>query len=256
MPAHRRARLRHRPGADGPQDVAMLALEGLAIGAPGQPRAAADSLTRDDEAAEMLEQAAELRIAGGVRNAAVERKVLVDAILAALDRCLDGVEAFRDLSKLGGGGALGGKPCCLGLDAGAQLQHREHLAQGGELLHIDAERPACIGGDEGADALPRHDQAFCAQRRHGFPYHGTADAGGRDHLLLGRQSRARWNLAAGDVGGQPRDQFMRQRSRLRQWRGRRKQGRSRHRLSHLGRWSMLLGALDTSRARRMIEVII
>src|SRR6266480_1209719 len=71
VPAHGRARLRHRAGADGLHDVAVLALERLAVGAPGHAGPAANGLARDDEAPEMLEKAPELRVAGGVGDAAM-----------------------------------------------------------------------------------------------------------------------------------------------------------------------------------------
>src|SRR3954452_23081931 len=81
MPAHRGARLRHRASADRLHDVAMLLLEGFAVGALRHAGTAADGLARNDQAAEMLQEAAELRIAGGVGDRAMQREVLVDGVL-------------------------------------------------------------------------------------------------------------------------------------------------------------------------------
>src|SRR5258705_2401317 len=86
MPAHRRARRRHRAAADRLHDVAVLLLERLAVGAPRHSRPAANSLPRDNEASEVLQKAPKLRIAGRVGDAAMEREILHDRILAALDR--------------------------------------------------------------------------------------------------------------------------------------------------------------------------
>ena len=86
--------------------------------------------------------------------------------------------------------ALGREAGGLDLDAGAQLHDLEHLAQRAQLVGIDAERPARIRRDEGADALARDHQPLGAQRRDRFAHHGAAHAGRRDQLLLGRQPRA------------------------------------------------------------------
>ena len=100
MPAHGRARLRHRSAADRLHDVAMLPLEGLAVDALGYPRSTADGLARNDEAPEMLQQPPELRIAGGVGNAAMKREVLIDGVLPARERGVDGLQAIDDLASL------------------------------------------------------------------------------------------------------------------------------------------------------------
>src|SRR5205807_7267243 len=140
VPAHGRARLRHRAGADGLHDVAVLALERLAVGAPGHAGPAANGLARDDEAPEMLEKAPELRVAGGVGDAAMKREILPDRILAALDGGGDDIEGLRDLANLRRRAALGGEPRSLDLDAGAQLHHVEHRAQRRQGVELDAQR--------------------------------------------------------------------------------------------------------------------
>src|SRR5215470_19317334 len=92
MPAHGGTRLHDSTFADRTHDRAMFLLEYLAVDAPGQPRAAGDGLTRDDEASEMLQEAPELWIAGGIRDAAMKRKILIDRVIAALERAVDHTE--------------------------------------------------------------------------------------------------------------------------------------------------------------------
>ena len=189
----------------------MLALERLEVDAArGRLGRAPDRAAGNDEAAEIFKETAELRVAGAVGDGAVEGEVLVDGVVAALDRRLDRLIALDDLLDLRRRCALGAQTGGLGLDAGAQLHDVEHLAQRRALVEIDPERPPHPVGDEGADALSREHQTVRTQRGHRFTDHGAADAGGRDHLLLGRQTRARRQLAAGDVGRKPRHQFGRQ----------------------------------------------
>ncbi len=111
--------MRNGSGADGVHDVAMLLLEGLAVGAPGDAGSAADRLPRDDEAAEVLQEPSELRISGGIGNAAMEGEVLADGIVTAPDGKIDGVEAAHDPADLGAQGTIGGQPRGFDLDAGA-----------------------------------------------------------------------------------------------------------------------------------------
>src|SRR4051812_46206333 len=128
VPAHRSARLRHRTGTDRLHDVAVLLLEGFAVDTSGHSRSAPDGLPRDDEAAEGFQETPELRVAGCVGDAAMERKILINAVRSAPDRRADGVEAVDDLADLRGGGAFGGQPRGLDLDPGAQLHHLQHRA--------------------------------------------------------------------------------------------------------------------------------
>ena len=100
MPAHRRARLQNGAVADRLHDGAVLALEGFAVGALGDPGPATNRLSRDDEASEMFQKAPELRVSGGVGDAAMEREILRDRVLAALERGADGIEALDDSADL------------------------------------------------------------------------------------------------------------------------------------------------------------
>src|SRR5262245_3415293 len=143
MTAHRRPRLRHRPAADRLHDVAVLALKRLAVGALGNAGAATDRLAGDDEASEMFQKAAELRVAGSVGDAAMEREIFSDRILPTPERRANGLEAFDDPAQLRRRGALGGEPRGLDLDPGAQLHHVEHRAQR-QLVELDAQRRAGV----------------------------------------------------------------------------------------------------------------
>ena len=170
-------------------------------------RAAPDRAPRDDETAEIFEEAAELRIAGGIGDLAVKGEVLIDRVIAAVDGRLDCRKTVGDLLDLRRRGALGGKPGGLDLDAGAQFHDVEHLAQRRTLVEIDPERPPHVIGDKGADALAGHHQPVGLERGNRLAHHGAADAGGGDHFLLGRQPRAGQQLAADDIGGEPGDEF-------------------------------------------------
>src|SRR5712692_2848856 len=86
VPAHGGTRLRHRTASDRLHDLPVFLLERLAIDLSRHPRAPANGLARNDQAAQMLQKASELRVAGGIGDAAVKREVLVDRVLAALDR--------------------------------------------------------------------------------------------------------------------------------------------------------------------------
>ena len=79
----------------------MLFLKGTELHAPldrGYPLP--DRPPGNDEAAEIFQKAGELRIPGGVGYRTVEREVLIDRTLAALNSRLDGIEFFRDLLDL------------------------------------------------------------------------------------------------------------------------------------------------------------
>src|SRR6516165_12513340 len=129
MPSHRRARLQNGSVADRLHDGAVLALEGFAVGALGDAGPAANRLSRDDDASEMFQKASELRVSSGVRDAAMERKILRDRVVAALKRRADGIEALDDLADLRRRTAIGGQHRGFDLDAGAQLHHVENRAQ-------------------------------------------------------------------------------------------------------------------------------
>ena len=165
VPAHRRARLRDRSGANRLHDVAVLLLERFAVGALWHSRPASDRLPRDDEAAEVFQEAPELWVAGRVGNAAMERKILIDSIRAAPDRGADGIEAVDDLADLHRRRPLGGEPGGFDLNPGAQLHHVQHRAQGRQLVEPDPQRRTGIFRDKGADALARDDEAIRAPAR-------------------------------------------------------------------------------------------
>src|SRR5262249_47768615 len=100
MPAHRRARLQNGSVAGPLHDGGVLARDRFLIGALGVPGPAANCLPRDNDASEMLQKAPELRVSGGVGDAAVERKILRDRVIAALERGADGIEALDDPADL------------------------------------------------------------------------------------------------------------------------------------------------------------
>ena len=80
----------------------MLLLEGFAVGALGNTWAAANGLPRDDELAEMLQKPSELRVPGGVGNAAMQREVLADRVLAPLRGEIDIIEAAQEAADSAG----------------------------------------------------------------------------------------------------------------------------------------------------------
>src|SRR5262245_41796517 len=114
----------------------------------------------------MFQEAPELWIAGGVRDAAMKRKILIDCVLAPLERAIDHMKAIGDVADLGRRGALGGEACSLDFDAGTQLHDLKHFAYRRQTIDIDAERPACILGNEGSDTLTGDHQSLRTQRGH------------------------------------------------------------------------------------------
>ena len=107
--------------ADSGHDLAMLVLNAIEIGPPlfcGSDRHP-DGLTRNDEAAEVIEEARELRIAGCLRDPAVKGEVLIDSGITASDRGSDGLIGVLDATQIGGRRPLGRKTRRLDLDPGA-----------------------------------------------------------------------------------------------------------------------------------------
>src|SRR5262245_46781098 len=100
MPAHRRARLQHAAPADRLHDRPVLALKRLAVGTFRHSRPAADRLARDDETSEMFQKAPELRVSCRVGDAAVERKILGDRVLAVLEGGVNSIQALGDFPNL------------------------------------------------------------------------------------------------------------------------------------------------------------
>ena len=76
----------------------------------GRRRAAPDRSPRDDETAEIFQEAFELRIAGGVGDFAMKREVLIDGGFAAADGGVDRRKAVGDFLDLRRAGAFGGQP--------------------------------------------------------------------------------------------------------------------------------------------------
>src|SRR5262245_3881770 len=131
----------------------------------------------------MFQEPPELWIAGGIRDAAMKRKILIDRVLAPLERAIDHMEAIDDAADLGGRGALGGEASSLDLDAGTQLHDLKHLAYRRQTIDIDAERSARILGNKGSDTLSGDHQPLRAQRGHGLADDRPADAGRGNQLL-------------------------------------------------------------------------
>src|SRR6185437_7112593 len=101
MALHCRARLLHGTGADRFEDLRMLPLEDGEVAAAEQgTRLAPHGVARNNETAEIFEEAAELRIAGGVGDLSMEAEVLIDRGLAALDRRVDRIKPFTDFPDL------------------------------------------------------------------------------------------------------------------------------------------------------------
>src|SRR5690242_19198775 len=92
-----------------------LEVRALAAHALGQ---AAHAAPGNEVAADELQEARELRVAGGRGDRAVELEVLVDRALAALGGAVERLERRADGAHLRLGRALGGEPG--GLDLHAQ----------------------------------------------------------------------------------------------------------------------------------------
>src|SRR6476660_1156078 len=108
MALHRCARLRDCTGLDRLNDLLVLLLEDIELNAAlGQICALPDRSARNDEAAEVLQEARELRIPRGSANRTMERKIPVHRAVAAVDRCLNGTEPVDDLFDVCGGSAFG-----------------------------------------------------------------------------------------------------------------------------------------------------
>ncbi|HZW72638.1 MAG TPA: hypothetical protein VFF43_03795, partial [Caldimonas sp.] len=125
-----------------------------------------DALARNEEAAEELEKAPELRIARRLGDRLVEPEVFLDGRFAASKRRSEREERALDPGEGGRRDALGGDAGRLDFDAGAKLHHVQDVADRAHLRRVDSERSALdVARDEGADALARLDQPFGAQHR-------------------------------------------------------------------------------------------
>ena len=75
------------------------------------------------------------------------------------------------------------------------------------LVGIDAEWSALhVLRHEGAKPLAGHDQPVGSERRHRLAHYRATDARGQREFLLGRQTSARLQAAAEDLGGKPLSQ--------------------------------------------------
>src|SRR5258708_27140343 len=120
VPAHRFAGRLWIAAADRLVDPAVLFLDKVKIRAPaahalGQP---AHDAARNAMAADELQEARELRIAGCLRDRLMQAEVLVDGALAVIGGAIDGLECGADRAQLGPRGALRGEAG--GLDFHAQ----------------------------------------------------------------------------------------------------------------------------------------
>ena len=150
VPAHRRAR--GTAGRGSPARCRGAPAGRFRCRRAWVSRAAADGLPRDDEASEMLQEALELRIAGGVGDAAMERKILGDRVLAAPERDADGIQAVDDLADLRRRGAVGRQPAA-SISIPVRSSITSSTARSGDnwSKSIRSGRRAFSG--EGADAL-------------------------------------------------------------------------------------------------------
>src|SRR5579885_1591225 len=169
--------------ADRVVDQTVLALERIEV---SPPAADPHGLARDDETAEILQEARELRVSRRLGDRAVKEIVLVDRGLVAGDRPVHRRERLTDAAELLRRGALGRKTCRLDLDGHAEFHEIDYRLDRLQALGIDPERPSLrIAGDEGTESLPGGDHALGAESRHRLAHDGAADAERRHHLLLG-----------------------------------------------------------------------
>src|SRR4029077_16794648 len=148
------ARLRDCTGLDRLNDLLVLLLEDIELNAAlGQICALPDRSARNDEAAEVLQEARELRIPGGSGNRTMECKILIHRAVAAVDRCLNGIESVADLFDVCRGSTLGRQSRCFDLVPGAECHGVEHLAEWRVLVEVDAKWPPHVIGDKGAHSL-------------------------------------------------------------------------------------------------------
>src|SRR5581483_4261406 len=123
MLAHGAARLGRILRRDAGNDAAMLVLDALEIGAALGRRVGAEphALARNDVAAEELEEARELAVAGGDGDGAVKGEILWHRALAAPQRLVDGAPGGADVGDLPARLFLGGERRRLDLDRQPQL---------------------------------------------------------------------------------------------------------------------------------------
>ena len=139
----------------------------------------------------------------------------VRVALALPDVLVRGSVHRRFAEWLAGGAPLRRQAGGLGLDADAQLEHRDHVAQRGHLLRREPEAGCRLHrtDDEAADAVPRVDQARGLQLGDRLAHHGAADAELLHHRGLGRHLVARRQASVVDALAERVDELERQRAR-------------------------------------------
>ena len=109
---------------------------------------------------------------------------------------------MKALSQVLLAAARRGQGGALGFDRDAQLQHRDDVLQRAELVGRDPERGRVAQANhEGADAVPRLDQAGGLQPGDRLPHHGAADPELLHDGRLGRQLLALRQRAVADAAG-------------------------------------------------------
>src|SRR5207237_1023894 len=91
-------------------------------------------------AADELQEARELRVAGRLGDGAVKADVLLDRAALGGDRLVERVQRGADGAHLGLARALRHEARGLDLDAQAQLHHTDDVGERAQLLRLDAKR--------------------------------------------------------------------------------------------------------------------
>ena len=114
-------------------------------------------------AADELEEARKLAVAGRFGDRAVEGEVLVDRRASSMRRLLDSLQRIGNCADLRLRRPLRRESGGFDLHAEAQLHHVEDLVKRLQSLGLDAKRRALrLGRHESADALARDDEPFGA----------------------------------------------------------------------------------------------
>ena len=202
-------------------DVLVLAVDTAQILLPvgGEIAEGLQPCARDQQRAQIAEEMREMPVAGGLGDGAVEIEVRRHRIVRRVDRRSHAIQRLAHRRKMRLAPALRGERRRVGLDADAQLQHRDHVLEQIEIDVVDAEGRRGFGlQHEGADALLGRDQAGGLEARDRLAHHGAADLELLVQLLLGRQAVAGLQLARADAVGQRLDQLRCQRFPLAQGR--------------------------------------
>ncbi|MDT4855762.1 hypothetical protein FQZ97_901290 [compost metagenome] len=140
-------------------------------------RGGGQAYPRKDTRTERIHDFGEVAVLGRQRDLAVELEVGVGGILPGLDGFGEGIQGglHADQIRLRAARRRDGRS--LGLDADAQLQQRDGVAQGAQLLGPDAERGALVHlQHEGADTVAGLRQVDRLQVGDRLAHHGAADA--------------------------------------------------------------------------------